>query len=81
MAYVGHGFAPPYSAKYIRGVIVVRIIKEGKLPEEKEYEVECQICKTLFSFKRGEAKYDSWRNEAYLSIKCPLCNRTVTKEI
>ncbi len=59
----------------------MKIIREGKLPEEKLYEVTCQNCRTYFEFAKKEAKVQSDRNETYLSIKCPLCHQPVTKAL
>jgi uncharacterized protein with PIN domain len=54
----------------------MRIIKQGKLPEEKEYECTCRYCKTEFAFRQGEAEtvYDQ-RDGNSLKILCPTCKR------
>lgn len=57
----------------------MRILKRGKLPEEKEYTAKCSYCSTEFLFTRGEARYESHRNESYLVVKCPLCNKDCWK--
>ena len=55
---------------------MVRIIKEGQLPEKKLYQKACQHCKTQYEFERGEARYESSpKNESYLIINCPFCGK------
>ena len=55
----------------------MRIIKEGKLPEERSYNKECPICHTIFSFQQKEAVFipDMHYDKTTLKIKCPYCNR------
>lgn len=57
----------------------MRILKRGKLPEEVEYTTKCLNCSTEFSFIKVEAKYESHRNESFLIVKCPLCNKDCWK--
>lgn len=54
----------------------MRIIKQGKLPEEKTYQAICRNCKTEFEFKEKEAlRRGSWRTESYINVICPLCHK------
>lgn len=56
----------------------MKIIKQGKLPEEKEYQAKCSNCKTEISFKRKEATYvPCQRDGDSLTIGCPLCKQTI----
>ena len=58
----------------------MRIIKKGKLPEERLFKVVCRNCSTEFEFTQGEAKmnYPDRPGEGNsLSIECPVCNHTV----
>jgi hypothetical protein len=60
----------------------MEIIRMGQSPEDKEYEVKCYNCSTMFKFKESEAKKESgFRNDTYLIIYCPVCNQRVCKEI
>lgn len=61
---------------------MVTVIKQGKLPEDVEYEVECYKCRTIFSFKAKEAEkvYDQ-RDGDFLSINCPICKNKVTRHL
>jgi RNase P subunit RPR2 len=57
----------------------MRIIKEGKLPEEILKRLTCSHCHTEFEFAMKEAKYNSdQRDGDYYTIPCPLCCRTIT---
>lgn len=60
----------------------MRIIKEGKIPEEQEIKATCRYCGTQFAFYRKEATYISdQRDGDYLDIQCPLCKKSVTASI
>lgn len=60
----------------------MKIIKRGTIPEQRTHEASCNYCGTIFQFLQAEAKYhDDQRDGAYLSIACPVCQRTVTKGI
>ena len=57
----------------------MRIIKPGKLPEQKTYQSICARCKCHFEFQQIEARYMSdQRDGDYLQIPCPTCHNTVT---
>jgi len=49
----------------------MKIIKEGTLPQNKTYQIECKSCGTIFEFQSFEAKTVS--QSKWLVIKCPLC--------
>lgn len=52
----------------------MKIIRAGKLPEQREYRTTCRKCQTFFSFLQGEAEYNSdQRDGDFYSISCPLC--------
>lgn len=56
----------------------MKVIHEGKLPEEKVYEAECRYCHTVVEFGEKEANRQSdYRNGLYLMIKCPLCQKPI----
>lgn len=59
--------------------MVVKIIKYGKLPEDKEYIQTCNNCGTEFSFLKKDAKLiEDFREGSFLSINCPLCRTSCT---
>ena len=60
----------------------MRILREGKRPENKLYQVECRECKTEFEFVRSEATltFDN-RDGDFLTIGCPLCGKPVTHAV
>lgn len=55
----------------------MKILKEGRLPEEKVYVHTCTNCKTLFEFwaKEGKITYDQ-RDRDLISVNCPFCDQT-----
>lgn len=59
----------------------MRVIKQGKLPENKLYAAACRNCKTEVEFNEGEAERRFHRNETHLVVDCPLCKEPITKEI
>jgi len=53
----------------------MRIIKQGTLPANRMFVVECYHCKTIFEFQQSEGKTLSDRREGdYVYINCPTCN-------
>lgn len=61
---------------------MVEIVRRGILPEEKVHEATCGNCYTVFRFKQGEAHVTGdQRDGDYMTIACPLCNKTVTKSL
>lgn len=57
----------------------MKIIKRGVLPQEKEYEVTCTRCTTIFSFLQKEAEVmHGFHEAAYLKILCPVCKHSCT---
>lgn len=57
----------------------MKIIKQGKLPEEQIYHSVCNYCKTEFEFaeKEGKVVFEQ-RDGDYVAIDCPLCKRRCT---
>lgn len=54
----------------------MRIIKEGKLPEEKLLQGSCYTCGTVIECKIGELNlkgYDQRDHKTIYSYKCPIC--------
>lgn len=58
--------------------MTIRIIKEGRLPENDTYRCTCRHCKTVFEFQKKDAKsgYDQ-RDGSWMTINCPLCSKNV----
>jgi len=58
------------------------IIKRGTIPAERIYEATCRVCNTEVSFLQKEAKinYDQ-RDGNYLTIKCPVCESVIFKDL
>jgi hypothetical protein len=51
----------------------MKIIKEGRLPQEKVYRTSCGNCGTVFEFKEAEAKYTcDQRDGDFYTLHCPL---------
>jgi hypothetical protein len=55
---------------------MVRIIKEGKKPEDDEYTCTCGRCGCEFEFQKKEAKMESDYRETRMTIECPCCKMT-----
>lgn len=54
----------------------MRIIVQGKLPEEQVYDTTCRNCNTQFEFARKEARFQpDQRDGDCLVIPCPLCKK------
>lgn len=57
----------------------MKIIKDGKPPENKIHRTNCRNCRTRFEFAAREAKYISdQRDGDFLQIACPTCGVRVT---
>ena len=54
---------------------MVRIIKEGQLPEKQICRKKCQECGTEYEFERGEAKIGSDYRGSWITINCPFCGK------
>jgi phage FluMu protein Com len=58
----------------------MRILIRGRLPENVLHEVTCRHCDTVFEFQTKEAEHvTDLRDGGFLRVKCPLCERDVTK--
>jgi len=58
---------------------MVRIIKQGTIPENQPIQTDCNHCSTVFEFLPFEAQYNhDQRDGDYYSIACPTCKRTCT---
>lgn len=49
---------------------MITIIRKGQLPEEKPKKVECDRCKTIFTYTKEDVKPDQ-RDGDY--VECPTC--------
>lgn len=55
---------------------MIKIIKKGKIPEEKEKLKKCYRCKTVFSYTNSDKEIcgysaDDW----FYGVECPVCKR------
>lgn len=57
----------------------MKIIKQGSLPEERDYQIGCRNCGTVFEFARKEAELVIDQREGnYLKVHCPHCKNSCT---
>lgn len=57
----------------------MEIIKEGKLPEDKEAEGTCNRCDTVIFVTRGEGEVvHDQRDGDYVVYRCPVCDNDIT---
>lgn len=60
----------------------MKIIRQGKLPEEQAYRAECYRCDTIFEFQRKEATFQrDQRDGDCLVIECPHCDTVAFVDI
>ena len=56
----------------------MRIIKKGKLPEEKEYIVSCSYCGSKLAYKESDAIFGGlYLGKFVLAIRCPVCSKQI----
>jgi endogenous inhibitor of DNA gyrase (YacG/DUF329 family) len=53
----------------------VKIIKQGKLPNEEVFQGECTHCGTIVEFQRKEAA----THADCLVVSCPLCQSNIKR--
>jgi len=60
----------------------MKIIKQGIKPEDMIFNAKCNQCGTEIEFAKKEATvtYDQ-REGNFMSITCPCCNHTITKNV
>lgn len=63
----------------------MKIIKRGEVPapdSERVHEGTCHNCKTVIEFQQKEAKLlDDAHCGEYLAIACPVCDKTIYKNL
>jgi len=53
----------------------MKIIRMGVIPEDKEYEITCSRCTTVFQFSKKEStESPDQRNSGCGVILCPVCH-------
>lgn len=52
--------------------MAIKIIKEGRLPEEKEHQHTCSKCTCVFTYQEKDTITESDHFE-YTFIRCPFC--------
>jgi len=56
----------------------MRIVKEGKVPEEKEYTVVCAHCKSILAYTQSDAVFGGlYLGKFVLAIRCPVCSKQI----
>lgn len=60
----------------------MKILSYGKPPEERVHRLTCTNCYTVIEIKEGEGKVThSQKDGSYISYKCPVCEKTITKDL
>lgn len=57
---------------------MVEILQRGTPPAERQYTLDCRNCKSRIRCKHSETQSHTDRNETYLSIECPVCQKDIT---
>jgi hypothetical protein len=61
--------------------MTIKILKQGRLPEEVTYKFGCNNCATEFTAQKKDCKAGSdQRDGPWLEVACPLCNKQVTSQ-
>jgi rRNA maturation endonuclease Nob1 len=57
----------------------VRIVKRGKVPEDRPWRGTCTTCRSVLEAVRGELKveYDQREDGEWAAGNCPVCGRVV----
>ena len=59
--------------------MTIKILRQGKLPEEIKYEFECYNCKTIFTATSADGKrVHDQRDGDYTEVYCPTCGYRCT---
>jgi len=57
----------------------MKIITQGKLPEEETHQGKCRNCNTIFEFQLKEGKVESsQRDGKWIRLACPFCHNNIT---
>lgn len=58
----------------------MKIIKQGILPAERTYEATCSNCHTEFEFqeKEGKVTFDQREGNSFITVNCPLCDKSTS---
>lgn len=60
----------------------MKILKRGNAPTDRPIQAACRNCHSEIEFEIGEASVVSDpRDGDYLSIKCPVCGREITRNV
>ena len=59
--------------------MTIKILKQGRLPEEVTYKFGCNNCKTEFTAQKkdGVVRSDQFQRN-WLEVACPLCHHRCT---
>lgn len=59
--------------------MTIKILKQGRLPEEVTYKFGCHHCQTEFTAQAKDGKVGSDQREGtWLEVACPLCHHKCT---
>lgn len=59
--------------------MTIKILKQGRLPEEVTYKFTCGHCRTEFTAQAKDGKVQSdQRDGSWLVVACPLCHNKCT---
>lgn len=59
--------------------MTIKILKQGRLPEEVTYKFTCGHCRTEFTAQAKDGKVQSDQREgSWLEVACPLCHHKCT---
>lgn len=58
--------------------MAIEVIRRGNLPENDQFDVKCNHCKSEIRFLRSDARLTSdQRDGDFLKVDCPVCNHAV----
>jgi hypothetical protein len=61
---------------------MIKIIKRGKIPEDKVYPTTCGVCRTEFEFTEKDGNVtDSQRDGRFITVKCPVCAKLICLDL
>ncbi|HUW47518.1 MAG TPA: hypothetical protein VMW36_02090 [Patescibacteria group bacterium] len=59
----------------------MKVLKQGKKPEEREAKFDCTNCKSELRAKQGEGEYISDRDGHCIKFNCPVCDCTIHVDV
>lgn len=60
--------------------MAIEITKRGTPASDRKYEARCISCKTEFTFKTHDARFEhDWRDGNFYRVNCPVCGHECTR--